>query len=135
MLTAAVLAKDSKTSVHAVRHYTKIGLLNPERNQKNGYKIYKSSDVTLLNFINNAKELGFTLKEISDILSEADNGSSPCPLVREIIVRRIKENRQKISQMQKLQKKMQKAKAKWDEMEDGSPNGHSVCHLIESFAE
>lgn len=135
MLTVAVLAKESDTTVHTVRHYTNIGLLNPKRNQTNGYKVYKSADVTLLRFINNAKELGFTLKEISKILSDADKGNSPCPMVREIILKRLEENRTKIKQLQDMQKKMHKAKTKWDEMENALPDGHSVCHLIETFAE
>lgn len=135
MLTVSVLAKESESTVHAVRHYTRIGLLQPRRNKNNGYKIYHDRDIILLKFINNAKELGFTLKEISKILDEADNGNSPCPIVREIIIKRIDENRQKIKQLKKLQQKIVKAKTKWDEMEDALPDGHSVCHLIESFAE
>jgi DNA-binding transcriptional MerR regulator len=135
MLTVSVLAKESDSTVHAVRHYTRIGLLHPKRNRNNGYKIYNDRDINLLKFINNAKELGFTLKEISTILDEADNGNSPCPTVRKIITKHIEENRWKIKQFKELQKKMIKAKTKWDEMEDALPNGHSVCHLIESFAE
>jgi DNA-binding transcriptional MerR regulator len=135
MITTAVLAKESDTTVHTVRHYTNIGLLKPRRNETNGYKIYKPSDVTLLRFINNAKELGFTLKEISEILKEADSGKSPCPIVREIIEKRINETRHQIKNLKTLQKKMETAKKSWEDMEDGLPNGHSVCHLIESFAD
>ncbi len=135
MLTVAILAKETDATVHTVRHYTKIGLLKPKRNSANGYKVYKSSDITLMRFINNAKELGFTLKEISAILDEADKGNSPCPLVREIIIQRLEENRKKIKQLKEMQKKMEKAKTIWDKMENALPDGHSVCHLIESFAE
>jgi DNA-binding transcriptional MerR regulator len=135
MLTVSVIARESDTTVHAVRHYTRLGLLHPRRNKTNGYKIYRDRDIILLRFINNAKELGFTLKEISKILDEADSGNSPCPIVRQIIVKRITENRRKIKQFNELQKKMVTAKTRWDKMEDALPDGHSVCHLIESFAE
>lgn len=135
MLTASVLAKQSKVPVYTVRHYTNIGLLHPSKREDNGYKIYKQSDVTLMRFITNAKELGFTLKEIGEILNEADNGKSPCPMVREIIDRRINETRQQVKNLKQLQKKMETAKSNWEEMENGIPNGHSVCHLIESFAD
>ena len=135
MLTVSVLAKESDSTVHTVRHYTRIGLLHPKRNKNNGYKIYDDQDIILLKFINNAKELGFTLKEISNILDEADSGNSPCPIVRKIIIKRIEETRRKIKQLKELQKKMLKAKTQWEEMEDALPDGHSVCRLIESFAE
>ncbi len=134
MMTVSYLAKKTDTTVHTVRHYTRIGLLHPKRNKNNGYKIYDDRDIILLKFINNAKELGFTLKEISNILDKADNGNSPCPIVRKIIIKRIEENRRKIKQFKELQKKMVKAKTQWDKMEDALPDGHSVCHLIESFA-
>ncbi len=135
MLTASVLAKKADVPVFTVRHYTKIGLLHPERMQRNGYKIYRQSDVTLLRFISNAKDLGFTLKEIAEILDKADHGESPCPIVREIIDRRIQETTQNIKKLQRLKRKMVRAKSEWEKMGDAEPNGHSVCHLIESFAD
>ncbi len=44
MMTATVLAKKSDVSLYTVRHYTRIGLLKPSRNLRNGYKVYQPSD-------------------------------------------------------------------------------------------
>lgn len=134
MLTANVLAKETDVSLYTVRHYTRIGLLKPARNPQNDYKIYQPSDVTRLRFINSAKNLGFTLAEISQILEKAAHGESPCPSVRKIIVRRIAENRRKIKELQKLQKKMENALGEWENLTDSMPNGTSVCGLIEAVA-
>jgi len=135
MMTATILAKQSDVSLYTVRHYTRIGLLKPSRNSSNNYKVYQPSDATRLHFIQAAKSLGFSLTEIKEILSEAKHGNSPCPLVREIIERHIEENRRKIKEMQKLQKKMESALTDWKLMDNSMPNGDSVCHLIESVAE
>jgi MerR family Zn(II)-responsive transcriptional regulator of zntA len=135
MLTATVLAKQSDVSLYTVRHYTRIGLLKPARNSQNNYKIYQPSDATRVRFIKSAGNLGFSLSEIADILDEAKHGNSPCPMVREIIVRRIEENRRKIKEMQRLQRKMENALQDWTTMENSMPNGDSVCHLIESVGE
>lgn len=135
MITTSVLAKKAEVPVFTVRHYTRIGLLIPSHRERNGYKIYKESDVMLLRFITSAKELGFTLKEVSQIINKADKGKSPCPVVREIVVKRIKENPKTIKKLKKLQKKMEDAGKQWEKMEDAVPDGHSVCRLIESFAE
>lgn len=134
-MTANILAKQSDVSLYTVRHYTRIGLLKPARNSNNNYKVYQPSDATRLHFIQAAKSLGFSLTEIKAVLSEAKHGNSPCPLVREIIERRIAENRRKIKEMQKLQKKMENALNDWKQTADALPNGDSVCHLIESVAE
>lgn len=135
MYTTSVLAKKTNLPIHTVRHYTRIGLLNPSRNSQNNYKLYRPSDAVRLKFIVAAKDLGFTLSEINQILSEASRGKSPCPSVRKIIVRHIEENKRKIKELQRLQKKMENALQDWAGLKDSMPNGTSVCHLIESVAE
>ena len=135
MLTATVLAKQSDVSLYTVRHYTRIGLLKPVRNSNNNYKIYQPSDAVRVRFIKAAGSLGFSLSEIANVLDEAKHGNSPCPMVREIIIRRIEENRRKVKEMQKLQRKMEAALKDWSKMKDSMPNGDSVCHLIESVGE
>lgn len=135
MMTATVLAKQSDVSLYTVRHYTRIGLLKPSRNWQNNYKVYQPADAVRVRFIQAAKNLGFSLSEIADILTQAKHGNSPCPLVREVIVRRIEENRRKIKEMQKLQRKMENALQNWQQMKDSMPTGDSVCHLIESVGE
>lgn len=133
-MTATVLAKQSEVSLYTVRHYTRIGLLKPARNSQNNYKLYQPSDAVRVRFIKAAGNLGFSLAEIADILKEAKHGNSPCPMVRDIIVRRIEENERKIKEMQKLQRRMKNSLQDWSKMENSMPNGDSVCHLIESVA-
>ncbi|MEP6945392.1 MAG: MerR family DNA-binding protein [Acidobacteriota bacterium] len=134
MLTASILAKRTDTSLFTVRYYTRIGLLKPTRDLRNGYKIYKQSDKERLKFITSAKQLGFTLAEIEDILGHSAHGDSPCPMVRDIVDRRIIENREKIRELKRLQKRLESAAKMWQTMQNAEPDGHSVCNLIESFA-
>jgi DNA-binding transcriptional MerR regulator len=135
MYTASILAKETNLPIYTVRHYTRIGLLNPARNRANNYKLYHPSDAARLKFIVAAKNLGFKLAEITSILSKAEHGESPCPSVRKIVLRHIEENRRRIKELQKMQKKMENAMKDWDSLQDSMPNGTSVCHLIESVAE
>ena len=134
-LTASVLAKKAGVPLFTVRYYTRIGLLRPSRDLRTGYKIYKHSDRDRLRFIAAAKELGFTLAEIEEILDHAAHGDSPCPMVREVVERRIDENKKKILEMKRLQKRLESAAEMWKSMDNSEPDGHSVCRLIESFAE
>lgn len=135
MMTAAVLAKRTNIPLFTVRYYTRIGLLKPSRDMRNGYKVYKQSDKDRLKFIAAAKELGFTLAEIEEILGHAADGDSPCPMVRDIVEKRVKENREKIRELKKLQTRLESAIEMWKPMKNADPDGHSICHLIESFAE
>lgn len=135
MMTASVLARRANVPLFTVRHYTRIGLLKPSRDLKNGYKVYSHADTDRLRFIASAKELGFTLSEIEEILDHAAHDESPCPMVREIVERRITENKEKIRELKRLQKRLESAADMWKTMENSEPNGRSVCRLIESFAE
>ena len=135
MMTASVLAKRAGVPLFTVRYYTRIGLLKPSRDLRNGYRVYKQSDKDRLNFISAAKDLGFILSEIEEILDNAVHGDSPCPMVREIVERRIEENREKIRDLERLQTRLEGAAELWKTMKDSEPDGHSVCRLIESFGE
>lgn len=133
-MTAAVLAKRADVPLFTVRYYTRIGLLKPTRDLRNGYKMYRQSDKDRLKFIAAAKNLGFTLAEIEEILEHAVHGDSPCPMVREIVEHRIRENKEKIRELKRLQTRLESALVMWKSMKNAEPDGHSVCHLIESFS-
>lgn len=135
MLTVTELARHSGATPHAVRYYTRIGLLRPERDPDNGYRLYEYREVGWLRFVQQAKRLGYTLNEIREIMHDSDQGHSPCPRVREILLRRIDENRKQLEELMALQTRMEQALEQWAGIPDGIPNGHSVCHLIESFTE
>ncbi len=134
-MTAAVLAKHADVPLFTVRYYTRIGLLRPSRDLRNGYKIYKQSDKERLQFISAAKDLGFTLAEIEDILDHAAHNKTPCPMVREIVEKRIEENKAKISELKRLQKRLENAATAWKTMKNSTPDGNSVCRLIESISQ
>lgn len=127
------LALHCNVPADTVRHYTKIGLLEPTRNPVNGYRQYHARDSTRLNFIRRAKTLGFSLNEIKRILTECQKGKSPCPMVRDLINKRIQANRAHLEQLMELQIRMEQAISDWATMSNGIPGEHSICQLIESF--
>lgn len=128
------LARHAAVTAETIRHYTDKGLLRPKRDSTNGYKIYRAADVSRVRFICQAKQLGFSLTEISRILSHADKGNSPCPEVRDMIQARIDENRRRLIEIETLQTRMENALSQWCGMPDKMPDGDSICHLIESVA-
>ena len=135
MLTVNELALRAAVSPHVVRYYLRIGLLKAQQRKDNGYRLFDLRDVDRLRFIRQAKSLGFTLNEISQILTRAANGESPCSDVRCIVEHRIKETRVKIEEMQALQQRMEQTLEQWREMSDSDANSDSICRLIESVQE
>ncbi len=133
MLTVSELSKTTQTTPDAIRHYVRIGLLTPSRNPVNNYKLFSDGDIKKVKFIRRAKGLGFTLSDIQIIFDHSLRGESPCPVVRDIIQLRIDENRGRLSDLNKLQQRMDDALEKWKSMLDGEPDGEAICHLIESI--
>jgi len=135
IFTVTQLANRCGVTPHMVRYYTKIGLLRPQINPENRYRLYREKDTSWLKFVRQAKNLGYNLKEIKDIMHDVDDNTSPCPRVREILLKRINENRKSLDELVRLQIRMEQALTKWESMPDGVPDGNSVCHLIESIVD
>jgi DNA-binding transcriptional MerR regulator len=55
-------------TVRALHHYDRIGLLKPSRYSQSGYRLYRESDVARLEQVVALKFIGFSLKQIKDIL-------------------------------------------------------------------
>ncbi len=132
--TVETVARATGIPAHVVRYYARIGLVKPMRDPHNDYKLFTGAQCERLLFIRRAQELGYTLREIRELLRDADRGRSPCPRAREIIERRIEENRRALVKLSHLQTRMEQALAAWRTLPDGIPDGHTVCHLIESVA-
>jgi DNA-binding transcriptional MerR regulator len=72
--TIGSLARTAGVSVETVRYYERRGLLERPVRRGSEYREYSDADVARLQFIRRAKELGFTLSEISELLPAADTG-------------------------------------------------------------
>jgi MerR family copper efflux transcriptional regulator len=68
-MTAGQVARKAGVGVETVRFYEKNGLLEEPARRASGYREYDEETVHRLRFIQRAKELGFTLSEIKELLS------------------------------------------------------------------
>jgi len=129
------VARDLGVSPDTVRYYTRIGLLDPARDSANGYKNFGRGDCNRLRFILSARHLGFSVNDIQQILAHADQGESPCGLVRKLIEDRLEEVSRRFDDIARLKHRMEVALSAWRTEPDQAPSGDMICHLIESFAE
>lgn len=126
------LASKAGVTKDAIRHYVSLGLLCPDRDKHNGYQIFGVQALSRLLFIKTARQLGFHLEDIQRIFSDADHAHSPCPGVREMMQLRILETRKTIEELTALCNRMEASMTEWGNMPDSTPDGSSVCRLIES---
>lgn len=127
-LSIGQLAKRAGVGVETVRFYEREGLLaEPERRQS-GYRQYQSDTVNRLLFIRRAKELGFTLKEISELLSLRVDEDKTCADVRQQAEAKIADIEDRIRTLQR----MKRALAKVTRQCSGS-GPTSECPILESI--
>jgi len=129
------LATRAAVAPHVVRYYARLGLLRPVRDPRNKYKHFSQADLQRLAFILKAKRLGLTLGEVRLVFEMSRKGKTPCPLVREIVRRRVAESARDLAELTTLQERMQSALRKWRRMRDGVPDGRAICRLIEAISE
>jgi len=67
-LTIGGLAAAAGVNIETIRYYERRGLLSPAARTSAGYRQFDADDVWRLAFIRRAKDLGFTLTEIGDLL-------------------------------------------------------------------
>ncbi|MEX0605733.1 MAG: MerR family transcriptional regulator [Marinobacter sp.] len=127
------LARTAGVNPDTVRFYTREGLLQPGRNPANNYQEYSPDDLQKLRFARKARQLGFSLPEIKSILNQADDHHSPCPMVRRVFEHRLEEVETQLQELNSLRDRMKSALSAWQAMPDGTPDGHTICRLIEHW--
>ena len=68
-MTIGRLAKEAGVNIDTIRYYERNGLIPEPTRRLSGYREYGPTDVARLRFILRAKDLGFTLAEIGELLS------------------------------------------------------------------
>jgi MerR family transcriptional regulator, copper efflux regulator len=101
-LTIGKLAKAANVGVETVRFYEREGLIAEPPRRRSGYRQYPPDTVRRVLFIRRAKELGFSLKEISELLSLRVEPSITCADVRAVARGKISDIETKISQLERM---------------------------------
>src|SRR5207244_7019414 len=81
-LTIGQVARRAGGGVETVRFYEREGLLERPARRGSGYREYGEDVVARLRFVRRAKELGFTLKEVAELLALRADPDTTCAEVR-----------------------------------------------------
>jgi len=102
VLNIGEVARRGGVSVETLRYYEREGLVEVAGRNANGYRRYGDDAVRQIRFIKHAQEVGFTLKDIKELLSlKADPGASCCD-VRGRAEEKIREMEAKIAVLERM---------------------------------
>ncbi len=101
-LTVNGVVKASGLSRETLRYYEKRGLLKPQRQASNGYRLYAADDLQRLEFIFRTKKAGFTIRKIRELLDLKKRKHTTCRLGRDIATENIRHVDEKIIALQEV---------------------------------
>jgi MerR family transcriptional regulator, copper efflux regulator len=100
-------ARLSGVSAKMVRHYESLGLLPRVSRTDSGYRQYSEAEVHTLRFIKRARDLGFSMEEIAELVSLWQNRRRASASVRRIAQKHAQDLQQRITAMQEMQQALQ----------------------------
>jgi MerR family transcriptional regulator, copper efflux regulator len=101
-MTIGRVARATDVSIDTIRFYERIGLVSPQARTDGGYRVFDAEAVDRIRFIQQAKDLGFSLKEVGDLLALNDLPGTSCADIRARAVSKIAEVDAKIGSLQRI---------------------------------
>lgn len=123
------LSRQTGVSVDTIRYYEQRGLIPAAERLPSGYRQYVSGDVSRLKFIVQAKDLGFTLEEIGQLLAiRADDRA--CDEVRAVAEAKAAEIDGRIRKLSRMRQTLLTLAEQCEQTSDTNP-----CPILKSLEE
>lgn len=103
-LNIGEVAARSGVSARMVRHYEVLGLLPVVARSAAGYRRYGEREVHVLRFIRRARDLGFAMKEIADLLALWQTPDRASGDVKQIALAHVADLERRIAEMTEMKR-------------------------------
>ena len=121
------VAAEAGVNIQTLRYYERRGLLPEPERSNSGYRAYDRDTVRLIRFIKSAQELGFTLREIEDLI-ELRRTPRCGAEVRAVAAAKVDDIERRIRQLRAMRKALGELVAACD-----SERGNPTCPIIEAL--
>lgn len=98
------LSKITGVNIETIRFYERQELLPDPPRTAGGHRCYNRDHLKRLTFIRRSRQLGFSMKEIKELLTLVDDGGYTCGEIKEITNEHAKNVQQKIADLQRMEK-------------------------------
>ncbi|MCI0332890.1 MAG: MerR family DNA-binding protein [Planctomycetes bacterium] len=127
-LTIGKVARRSGIGIETVRFYERQGLLTKPDRTASGYRQFNEDVIARLQFIQRAKELGFTLNQIKELLSLRVDPDTSCNNVKARAEAKIEDIADKIRTLQRMKKALIRLT-----QQCGKRGGGSECPILDAL--
>lgn len=128
MLSIGELARSTGVKVPTIRYYEQMGLMTVADRTDGNQRRYEPSDRDRLAFIKHARDLGFTIEAIRELIDLSGHPEHPCTHADEIAARQLGIVRDKLARLLRLEEELAR-------MVSQCHDGHvKDCYVIRSLA-
>lgn len=117
----------SEISPKMIRYYEQIGLLDTAKRSNSGYRIYSNQDIKNLCFLRQARDLGFSSKQMKELLNLWKNTDRQSADVKKLTLTHIETLNRKIAQLQDMVSLLQIS------ADHCSGNENAECAILEDL--
>lgn len=100
-------AKQSGVPAKTIRYYEEIGLMPKAGRTASGYRAYTTAEVETLKFIQRARSLGFSVKDVGDLLTLWRDRERASADVRRIAEGQVQAVERKIAELEAIRRTLQ----------------------------
>ncbi|KEO55038.1 MerR family transcriptional regulator [Thioclava pacifica DSM 10166] len=126
------LARRTGTKVQTIRYYEQIGLMPEPGRTAGGQRRYGDAELDRLSFIRHARQLGFSLDAIRELLDLSDNPDRPCDEANAIAARQLQEVELRIVRLEALKQELARMV---QECSGGRTADCRVLHVLKDHTE
>jgi len=98
------LARATGCNIETIRYYENIGVMPAPPRSANGYRRYDAGHVSRLGFVMRARQLGFSLDEVRELLRLVDQGMNTCAEVQTVAERHLESVRARIKDLKRVER-------------------------------
>ena len=129
MLSIGLLSKRSGVKIPTIRYYESVGIISAPTRSTGNQRRYTADDLRRLNFIKHARDLGFSIESIRELIELSDHSELSCGDADTIAKNQLAEVRAKINKLKKLERELSRiaSTCEADKVKD--------CYVIQALAD
>ena len=108
MLSIGTLSRRTGTKVQTIRYYEQIGLMPEPGRTEGNQRRYGNAELDRLSFVRHARQLGFTLEAIRELLDLSDNPSQSCAEADSIARRQLRQVELRLARLEALRTELER---------------------------
>lgn len=105
-MRAGELARRAGVNFETLRYYENVGVLPEPRRATNGYRVYDHRHAEILEFVQSARELGFSLEQIAQMTSLEADAEVSCRDVADLALEHLVGVRNRIRSLRRIERKL-----------------------------